>query len=389
MNGRVRAVDQVLDRTEHEALLLEDALAGERGGDDADPPVTAASGDFDNCVGHARLDRGRDRVLDGADEVSGVVAHAWWFAWNGAGHKRRLDAMRKSLLVGVLIVAGCADTDALEKRVEKLEKELGEAKQDRKALEQKLDEVIGEFSNVRQLERKIDDLSAKAPTPAPFRPTRAQPDPAKTYAAPIEGAHADGKPDAKVTMVWAYEYACPYCEKVRPTIAELRQRYGDDLRVVYQHLVVHPQTATASALASCAADKQGKFARMDEALWEKSFKQRRFDKLGCERDPGGCELMTELARGIGLDLQRFQRDMKDCDQPLRARQAELKQLGANATPTFFINGRHVSGARPATDFEAIIDEELQKANQRIAQGASQKSYYEEWVMLNGEKMLTP
>lgn len=296
--------------------------------------------------------------------------------------------MRKSLLVGVLIAAGCADTDALEKRVEKLEKELGEANQDRKALERKLDEVLGEFTTVRQLERKLDDLAAK-PAPLPSRPTRLQPDPAKTYAVPIDGAHIDGRADAKVTMVWAYEYACPYCEKVRPTVAELRQKYGNDLRVVYQHLVVHPQLATASALASCAADKQGKFARMDEALWEKSFKRRRFDKSGCERDPGGCELMTELARGAGLDLQRFQRDMKDCEQPILARQDELKQLGANATPTFFINGRHISGARPATDFEAIIDEELQKANQRIAQGASQTTYYEEWVMLNGEKMLTP
>ncbi|MDX2086451.1 MAG: thioredoxin domain-containing protein [Kofleriaceae bacterium] len=298
--------------------------------------------------------------------------------------------MRTWLLVGLLIAVGCADNDALEKRVQKLEKELEASAQDRRALERKLDELIGEFTSVRTLERKLDDLAAKqAVQPPPYRPRAAQPDPAKTYAVPIDGAPIEGRADAKVTMVWAMDYACPYCERVRSTVAELRRRYGNDLRVVYHQLVVHPATATASALAICAADKQGKFVRMDEALWEKSFKLRRFDKVGCELDPGGCEVMNGLARDVGLDLPRFQRDMKVCDQSIRARQEELKKLGANATPTFFINGRYISGARPALDFEAIIDEELRKANERIAQGASQKTYYEEWVLLNGEKLLAP
>jgi protein-disulfide isomerase len=36
-----------------------------------------------------------------------------------------------------------------------------------------------------------------------------------------------------VTLVEGFEFACPFCYKVRP-IAELRKKYGNDLRVVYK-----------------------------------------------------------------------------------------------------------------------------------------------------------
>ena len=37
---------------------------------------------------------------------------------------------------------------------------------------------------------------------------------------------------------------------------------------------------------------------------------------------------------------------------------EAQGVGVRGTPTFFINGRMVVGARPIEDFRAIIDEEL-------------------------------
>jgi protein-disulfide isomerase len=38
-------------------------------------------------------------------------------------------------------------------------------------------------------------------------------------------------------------------------------------------------------------------------------------------------------------------------------------LGANGTPTFFINGLRLVGAHPFETFRAIIDEELRKGRQ--------------------------
>src|SRR5437762_10184872 len=139
-------------------------------------------------------------------------------------------------------------------------------------------------SDTKNLEHKVDELNKKidqlianggAGRPganAPQRQQRPEPDRAKTYAVPVDGDPFDGPPDAKVTLVKAYDYACPYCEKVRDTMDELRKKYGNDLRIVYKQFVVHPQVATAGALAFCAASKQGKAIEFDKLLWDKGFK---------------------------------------------------------------------------------------------------------------------
>src|SRR5689334_4794149 len=159
--------------------------------------------------------------------------------------------MRKLMVLAVVVVAACqADTRNTDRRFDEINK--------------KLDQLIAR--------------SGPGAAAMPPRPQRAEPDRAKTYAMPIDGDPVDGPADAKVTLVKAYDYACPYCEKVRDTMDELRKKYGNDLRIVYKQFVVHPQVATAGALAFCAAAKQGKAHEMDVALWEKGFKNHQFDK---------------------------------------------------------------------------------------------------------------
>src|SRR5512147_2734256 len=152
--------------------------------------------------------------------------------------------MNKRILLAVVVVAACQpDTKNLEHKVDELTK--------------KVDQMLTQGRGA----------GAAAP-----RPARAEPDRAKTYAMPIDGDPVDGPADAKITIVKAYDYACPYCERVRDTMDELRKKYGNDLRIVFKQLVVHPQVATAPALAVCAANKQGKFLQMDQLLWDKGFK---------------------------------------------------------------------------------------------------------------------
>jgi len=68
---------------------------------------------------------------------------------------------------------------------------------------------------------------------------------------------------------------------------------------------------------------------------------------------------------------------------------ELQMFGVAATPSFFINGRFMSGAMPIENFSALIDEELAKAEARIAQGTPKRRYYQQWVLDEGLKSLTP
>src|SRR5678816_950007 len=83
---------------------------------------------------------------------------------------------------------------------------------------------------IDKLDKKIDALLAqRGGAGGAQRPPRPEPDRAKTYAVPIENDPFDGPADAKITLVKAYDYACPYCERVRPTMEDLKKKYGKDI----------------------------------------------------------------------------------------------------------------------------------------------------------------
>ena len=231
----------------------------------------------------------------------------------------------------------------------------------------KLDAIV---ARLEQIER---DLKTR---PSPSR--RREPSATDVYAVPIDGAPSEGPAEALVTIVRAYEYACPFCEKVRPTLDEIQKKYPKDVRIVYKQFIVHPQVATAAALAVCAAHKQGKFEKMDELVWEKAFKTRQFEEAH----------FADLAKEAGLDVSRFNADVKgDCNAFIQKDQQELQTFGVGATPAFFINGRFLSGAQPLPAFDALVSEELKKANDRIAQGTAPADYYKTWVIEKGLKKL--
>lgn len=263
---------------------------------------------------------------------------------------------------------------------------------DNRNVERKLDEMAKDIKDLKAQIGRGAGAGAAAP-----RPQRAEPDAAKTYAVSIEGDPIDGPADAKVTIVKAYDYACPYCDRVRDTMDQLRKKYGNDIRIAYKQLVVHPQQATAGALAVCAANKQGKFLQMDQLLWDKGFKGRQFDKdvtgdggvpQRCWENAAGCPIVLGYAQEIGLNADKFKADMKgECFALMQKDQRDLQVLGVSATPAFFINGRYLSGAQPIDRFVTLVDEELKKANDKIAAGTPAAQYYQQAVLDKGLKQL--
>ncbi len=230
----------------------------------------------------------------------------------------------------------------------------------------------------------------QAPPPPPPRP---QLDKAKTYAIRLDADDVfDGAPDARITIVDTYDYACPYCDKVRPTLDALKQKYGKDLRVVYKQFVVHPSTAMAGALAACAANKQHKFAEVDAALWE-GYKAGKLDRDAgskhCWQTKEGCPNALAAAVDAKLDASRFVADMTRCEGSVKSSMADMQSFAVNAIPTFFINGRMLQGAQPQASFEAIIDEELKKADAKIRAGTRPSDYYQTWVVGKGERAIAP
>ena len=180
-----------------------------------------------------------------------------------------------------------------------------------------------------------------------------------------------GDPDAKVTIVEWSDFQCPFCGRVMDTVHQIERTYGKDVRLVFKQnpLPFHPN-APYAAKASIAAQRQGKFWQMHDKLFEAN--------LTHHEDALAQEKVDQMARDIGLDMEKFKADANSADtqQRIQAEQAEAMRLGATGTPSFFINGVKLVGAQPFEQFKAVIDAQLRRADQALARGVSRKDLYE-------------
>ena len=182
---------------------------------------------------------------------------------------------------------------------------------------------------------------------------QAQPQPEQQAAVKIEIGDAPvlGPKGAPVTIVEWSDFQCPFCGRVEPTLQQLRDEYKGKIRFAWknQPLSFHPN-AMPAAEAAMAAHEQGRFWEFHDAL---------FKKQG-QLSPA---LYNEVARQLGLDMDRFHASIegrKNTAQ-IEADMAAGNAVGAQGTPTFFINGKKLVGAQPIDAFKQMIDAELASA----------------------------
>ncbi|MGW8377965.1 Na+/H+ antiporter NhaA [Streptomyces sp. ODS28] len=154
----------------------------------------------------------------------------------------------------------------------------------------------------------------------------------------VERDHIRGPADAPLTLVEYADFECPFCGRATGGIEEVRRHFGDRLRYVFRHHPlpdVHPH-AESAALASEAAAAQGSF-------WEMH------DRLFAHADALTYDDLLEHAAALGLDTERFDRDMRLGVRTGRVRDdaATGRDSGVRGTPTFFIGDRLHEGPHDA------------------------------------------
>lgn len=164
------------------------------------------------------------------------------------------------------------------------------------------------------------------------------------------GSSVQTSPNAKVTLVEFSDFQCPYCAKAAETLKQIKKKYGAKVNVVFKHfpLPMHPDAKRASMAAMCALD-QGADKFWDFHDWMFAHQQ----------DLKNASIKQQ-AKKFGLDTSKFN-DCVDNNKYLAAVNNDIdqgKELEIRATPTFFVNGKLVSGARSLEDFSEVIDEEL-------------------------------
>jgi len=158
-----------------------------------------------------------------------------------------------------------------------------------------------------------------------------------------------GGENADVVIVEFSDFQCPYCFQVFPTVREILDLYGEQIKFIYRdfpNITAHPESQKAAEAAECAAE-QGRF-------WDYH------DKLFINQNNLGSGSLKNYAAELSLDQGQFD----ECLDSGRY-YAEVQQdfasgvvAGVEGTPTFFINNVKFEGAITVDNFKTIIDQLL-------------------------------
>jgi protein-disulfide isomerase len=210
----------------------------------------------------------------------------------------------------------------------------------------------------------------KAAAPKPAAPKAGQPDPKAVYKVPLKGNEPQkGPDDALVTIVEISDFECPFCGRVEPTIKQVQDKYGKDVRVVWMNnpLPFHKNAKGAANAALEAHAQKG-----NKGFWAMH------EKMFANQKALTTDNLQSWAKEQGLNVSKFKKALADdkYGKTIQEQQALAASLGARGTPAFFINGRNLRGAQPLAAFTAVIDEELAKAKALVAKGTPRAKVYE-------------
>jgi protein-disulfide isomerase len=189
---------------------------------------------------------------------------------------------------------------------------------------------------------------------------------------PVANSAQLGPSDAWVTVVEFSDFQCPYCSRVQPTLAALRSRYGNDLRIVFRNfpLSFHAMALPSAVAAECAR-AQGRFWELHDWLFAHQSSMGNASTFEAE--------LTAAATALGLDIPAWQACRADpaTTSAVNADAAGGTAAGVNGTPTFSINGVPLVGAQPLSAFECAVDAALARAR---ASGIAPARYYDSVVL---------
>jgi len=171
----------------------------------------------------------------------------------------------------------------------------------------------------------------------------------------VEGSPSKGNDSAPIVIVEFADFECPACRAASGILDGIVGKFSD-VRLVFKN---YPLTnihlnAEDAARAAVAAGRQGKFWEMHHELFT-------------TEPPLTPERIKGLAKKVGLDLGKFDSDVRSeaVVDAVRADQKLGQRVKLEATPSIFVNGRHVDVVNDlAVDLEAWIELERKLSSKK-------------------------
>lgn len=152
-----------------------------------------------------------------------------------------------------------------------------------------------------------------------------------------------GPADAKVTVAEFFDYRCPYC---KASLGAVQALIDSDLsvRVAFiERPILSPDSHVAARAAIASRRQDGKYLPFHRALMESTGELSR-------------PRIFEIAKTVGLDTARLERDMTDpaVEESVTQSTALAVKLNLTGTPTFVINDRIIVGAVNGDELQSIV-----------------------------------
>lgn len=192
------------------------------------------------------------------------------------------------------------------------------------------------------------------PAPEAAAPDARNPALAATDTGKAQDARVMGRRDAPVTIYEMSDFQCPFCRRhALETLPILEREYIETGKVRYVFInfpitEIHPNALPAAELGLCAA-RQDKFWPLHNLLFQS---QRSWAPLE-DAKPA----LLALSDSVGMDRARTLACLADSAIGKAVEEEAMASVrtGANATPSFFIEGGLLVGAQPIEVFRPILD----------------------------------
>jgi len=171
----------------------------------------------------------------------------------------------------------------------------------------------------------------------------------------IGGAPVMGLENAPIVIIEYSDFQCPFCARSVSTVERVLKKYPGQVSWAFKHFPLDfHQDAPLAHKAALSAREQGKFWEMHDLIFLRQSAIKR-------------EHLIQYAKEIDLDVDQFIRDMdskkytEEIDRDIK----EGRTIGVRGTPTFFVNGHRLVGARSMGSFVAIIEKILQNPETQL------------------------
>lgn len=166
-----------------------------------------------------------------------------------------------------------------------------------------------------------------------------------------------GNPDAPLTILEYSDFQCPFCQKAALEIVpQIEAEYvaTGKAKIVWKQFPIEGEESVWAAQASECAAEQNAFWEYHDTLF--------LNRKGINVGTFVISNLKLFAKELGLDTEAFDAclDSEKYIDKLVADAEEARRREIDGTPTFFVGQTKVVGAKPYSDFETAIEDELAK-----------------------------